>query len=68
MWKKFSIWYIIVSSALILVLCIFLFKDCSKSPEVIEIIKNDTIVVNKNDTIFKERIKYVTTIDTAIVF
>ena len=68
MWKKFSIWYTIISSALILVLCIFLFKDCSNSPEVIEIIKNDTIVVNKNDTIFKDRIKYVTTIDTAIVF
>ena len=68
MWKKISIWYTIISSVFILVLCIFLFKDCSKSQEVIEIIKNDTIVVNKNDTIFKERIKYVTTIDTTIVF
>lgn len=68
MWKKFSIWYTIISSALILVLCIFLFKDCSSAPEVIEIVKNDTIVVTKNDTIFKERIKYVTTIDTAIIF
>lgn len=68
MWKKFSIWYTIISSALILVLFIFLFKDCSNSPECIEIIKNDTIIVTKNDTIFKERIKYITTIDTAIIF
>ena len=68
MWKKFAIWYTIISSALILVLCIFIFKDCSSTPECIKIIKNDTIVVTKNDTIFKERIKYITTIDTAIVF
>ena len=49
--------------------CILVYKLKQPSaPEVIEIVKNDTIVVTKNDTIFKERIKYVTTIDTAIIF
>lgn len=62
MWKKFSIWYTIISSALIVVLCIFLFKDCSRSPECIEIVKRDTITIT-NDSII-EKIKYRTHYDT----
>lgn len=69
--EKVNIWSIVLNfilGALLVVSLIFLFRSCNASPEVIEIIKNDTIVVTKNDTIFKERIKYVTTIDTTIIF
>lgn len=61
-WKKYSIWYTALSSALILVLCIFLFKDCSSEPECIEIIKRDTITVIHDSII--EKVKWKTYHDT----
>lgn len=70
MWKKVLNWLIGIALLVALIICglQFYYIHNQSAPEVIEIVKNDTIVVTKNDTIFKERIKYVTTIDTAIIF